>query len=228
MGLLGNLKRAKMSANETAAIATLRNLTSCQAQIECSGKIDCDNDGIGEYGTFLELTGSTPVRKGFREFKGSERIGNSGASDFSQTGSRVKPAILSPVLAGVDENGVVRKNGYCYRIYLPDTANPAGFVHETGPKEKVGLAGGTKEICVDLSETTWCAYAWPEKWGDSGKRAFFVCQSGDILKSSNEKAKWAGLDKPVPPETAFTGAGITGESAVGTLGRDGEVWEVVN
>ncbi|MCK6479066.1 MAG: prepilin-type N-terminal cleavage/methylation domain-containing protein, partial [Planctomycetes bacterium] len=42
-----NLLAAKLSSNETAALATLRNLASCQAQIQTSGKIDCDSDGIG-------------------------------------------------------------------------------------------------------------------------------------------------------------------------------------
>ena len=58
------------------------------------GKIDTDNDGRGEYGTFLELTGSVGVRKGFSP-------GEIAASDFSTKGTPVNPAIMSKALAGV-------------------------------------------------------------------------------------------------------------------------------
>lgn len=218
--IVGNLKDAKRSANETAAIATLRNLASCQAHIQASGKIDSDNDGIGEYGTFLELTGSVGVRKG-------PATGTPASADFTAKGTPVNPPIMSKALSNVGPDGVVRKSGYCFRIYLPDSENPSGFVHESGPADAVALAGGTGRVSVDMVETTWCAYAWPETLGASGSRAFFVNQAGDVVQSSNEKAQWAG-EKGPPGNAAFVGAGITGQVAVGTAGRDGDVWKVVN
>jgi hypothetical protein len=145
-------------------------------------------------------------------------------SDFSETGTKVKPAILSPALRSVDSRGVVEKNGYRYRIYLPDSAPVAGFVHEKGPAAEVGLEGGTGRIGTDLAETTWCAYAWPVKRGGTGNRVFFVSQAGDVLQSKNEKGLWEGGKEP-PPLTVFLGAGITSEPASGTAGRDGDVWE---
>ena len=57
-----NLLAARLSANETAAIATLRNITSAQAQFQQSGKADFDDDGTGEYGGFLELSGAKAGR----------------------------------------------------------------------------------------------------------------------------------------------------------------------
>ncbi len=223
-GLLGTLKRAKIFANETAATATLRNLGVCQAQVEATGKIDCDRDGIGEHGTFLEMTGTVGTRNGYRE------TGPHGpsSSDFSTTGTPINPAPASPSLAGVDENGIVRKNGYCYRVFLPDGARTSGFVHETGPKEKPGLAGGTGTVGVDLSETTWCAYAWPEKIGETGNRVFFVNQYGDIMQSPNEKARWEGTTNPVKPDAAYLGVGCTSQVAVGTADQDGDVWKITN
>ena len=208
---------AKLVANEITAIATLRNLASCQAQVQTSGRIDCDRDGIGEYGTLLEMTGSVAVRSGFADGKG----------DFSKQGTKIEPPIVSPRLAGVDAAGVVRKNGYCYRIYLPDSATPSRFVHETGPADSVGLAGGTAHVQVDLAETTWCAYAWPEKIGDTGRRAFFMNQAGDVMQSANDHAKWEGERIP-PGNSAFMGDGCTSAQAVGTRGRDGDVWKVTN
>ena len=202
-------------ANEMAAIATLRNLCSCQAQIQTSGKIDCDRDGIGEHATFLELTGSAGVRKAFQD----------GAGDFSSQGTKVDPPIMSAKLAGVDVSGVVRKGGYCFRIFLPDAASPSSFTHEVGPAEAIGLAGGTARVGVDMAETTWCAYAWPEKIGESGNRAFFVNQCGDVMQSANGTAKWAGERAP-PGSAALLGDGISSPQAIGTRGRDGEVWKV--
>jgi prepilin-type N-terminal cleavage/methylation domain-containing protein len=60
-----NLLSAKLAANETAAIATLRNLGSAQAMIQGASRIDADNDSLGEFGTFLELSGRARVRRGY-------------------------------------------------------------------------------------------------------------------------------------------------------------------
>jgi hypothetical protein len=206
-----------LEANERNAISTLRNLCSAQAQVQASGKIDCDNDGIGEYGTFLEMTGTVGVRKG------TDR-GTPLGSDFSEKGTAMTPAVLASSLAGVDAEGRVLKNGYYFQIFLPDTQSPSTFVHETaGPS----LAGGTGRVWVDLSETTWCCYAWPAEKGKTGNRAFFVNQAGDVLQSAND----GGHHKdgtPFDPVSAFKAAGITGQLAIGTAGRDGDVWKVTN
>jgi prepilin-type N-terminal cleavage/methylation domain-containing protein len=216
-----NLLAAKLSANETAAIATLRNLASCQAQVQTSGKIDCDNDGIGEYGTFLEMTGTVGVRKGFT-------AGAPSSSDFSAQGTQVNPPILSPALANVDAQGFVTKSGYAFMMFLPDTASPAVFVHEkSGP----GLMGGAAKIGVDLSETNWCAYAQPVARNNSGNRRFFINQAGDVMQSANEVAKAQGVTTPIVGNSAFkagTAGGITAQTAVGTAGFDGDVWKVTN
>ena len=57
-----NLLSARVSANETAAIATLRSISSAQAQVQASSAIDVDVDGAGEYGYFGELAGTVNVR----------------------------------------------------------------------------------------------------------------------------------------------------------------------
>ena len=211
-----------IGSNEALAIRALRNIAVCQAHIQTSGKIDSDDDGIGEHGTLMEMAGGTGVRNGFI-------AGGSvpSSADFSMQGRKVDPPILSPLFAAVDGEGVVRRNGYCFRVFLPDASMPAEFVHETGPGDAVGLDGGVGAIGVDLSETTWCAYAWPVKRGETGNRVFFVYQEGDVLQSANEKGKWEGARGPTG-SSAYRGAGITGAPAVGTAGRDGDVWKVVN
>jgi prepilin-type N-terminal cleavage/methylation domain-containing protein len=57
-----NLLSARVSANETSAVATLRNISSAQAQYQSSGRGDRDGDGEGEFGYFAELSGLLPPR----------------------------------------------------------------------------------------------------------------------------------------------------------------------
>jgi len=213
-----NLLAAKLSANETAAIATLRNLASCQAQIQTSGKIDCDADGIGEYGCFLEMTGTVGVRKG-------PVAGTPPACDWTNKGTVVNPPILSAALAAVDAGGFVTKSGYAFQIFLPTAAAPALFVHETGPAASASFAS---TIGCDMAETTWCAYAIPVARGNSGNRAFFVNQAGDVMQSPNETSPHQGVATALNGNSAFRGAGITSQVAVGTAGQDGNVWKVTN
>jgi prepilin-type N-terminal cleavage/methylation domain-containing protein len=221
-----NLLAAKLSSNETAAIATLRNMASCQAQIQTGGKIDCDKDGIGEHGTFMEMTGSVGVRTGFT-------AGTPSKGDFSTTGTKVSPPILSPALAKVDANGFVSKSGYAFMLFLPDsTAAAAAFVHETNAGAPngytPGFSGGSNAVGVDMSETTWCSYAQPMNFGNSGNRRFFVNQAGDVMQSANDANKVAGVTAVINGNSAFLGDNITSSVAVGTKGKDGDVWKVAN
>ncbi len=59
-----NLLSARLNSNETAAIATLRNIISAQAQFQSTARADVNNNGVGEYGSFGELSGSVGVRGG--------------------------------------------------------------------------------------------------------------------------------------------------------------------
>jgi hypothetical protein len=53
---------ARLSANEAAAITTMRSIESAQAQLQSSGAVDVDRDGAGEYGTLAELCGACKLR----------------------------------------------------------------------------------------------------------------------------------------------------------------------
>ena len=61
---LPNLLSARLSSNEASTIATLRNISSAQAQFQATAKADEDVDGMGEFGSFRELSGAIPVRYG--------------------------------------------------------------------------------------------------------------------------------------------------------------------
>jgi prepilin-type N-terminal cleavage/methylation domain-containing protein len=228
-----NLLAAKLSANEVAAIGTLRNLNSAQVMVQGAGRIDADNDATGEFGTFLELTGRVGARKG---------TGVSGGgipySDFSTVGTPIRPALISLAMGRVDRNGWVAKSGYLFMIFLPDSGDPSMFVHEEnsgtdnaplGELSATGqFGGGTGKVGLNLSETTWCAYAIPVNRGASGNRAFFVSVLGDVLQSANDVAKHTTATAPVEGRSAFMADNFTSKPAIGTAGRDGDIWKVTN
>ena len=194
-----NLLAARLSANETAAIATLRNIISAQAQFQQGAKADTDNDGTGEYGGFYEMS--------------------AGGTGRLLAGTVLTPPVLSGAFRVLNPAGEVSRSGYFFHMFLP---GPAGV----GAGEPTG--GFTAAmINADLSETTWCAYAWPVNYQQSGNRTFFTNQGGDLI--ATEKNTYSGTGNGPPPDAAFKVAGaITGSVAIGALGSDGNTWKQVN
>jgi len=190
-----NLLSARLNSNETAAIATLRNIISAQAQFQTTSRADLNNNGVGEYGTFGEMSGSVGVRAG--------RILN--------------PPVLSTAFRAVNGAGEVSRSGYLFAMWLPDI-NGGGL-------PEAGGGGADAAVDPDISETTWCGYAWPTNYGNTGNRTFFVNQGGDIV--ATEDTAYSGTTQGPPSNAAFSGAGatITGPSATGMTGRDGNFWK---
>ncbi|MBN2491257.1 MAG: DUF2950 family protein [Planctomycetes bacterium] len=202
-----NLLSARLSANETAAIATLRNLISAQAQFQTGSRVDTDADGMGEYGYFGELSGGTHLRDAF--------------------GGVTEASLNIPVLGGVFRairNSAVDHGGYFFQIYLPDAIG-AGV-----PEAADGGADPSNLPTADLCETAWCCYAWPANIQMSGTRAFFVNQQGVVTQTSNVAPGqyYSGTGARPTAEAAFvspsTGGYILGMLAAGTVGADGGRW----
>ncbi len=215
-----NLLSAKTNANETSAIVTLRNLMSAQNLVAVTGKIDADQDGKGEHGTFGEMTGAVGRRTSFDA--------GTGTATFATKGPVIEPAVLSAALSRITDQGFVQKAGYVFQMFLPDGSMPADFVHETGPTASLGLAGGTATISCDYAEQFWCCYGQPQIWGQTGTRRFFINQRGDVVQSVNGTVKGAGIGTAVIGNSALLGTGITSAIAVGTRGNDGEIWKSAN
>jgi type IV pilus assembly protein PilA len=198
-----NLLSARLNANESAAIATLKNISSAQAQCQASGVIDENNNGSGEYGYFGELSGAVNVR---------------GAT------TKISPPVLSNAFGNV-ANSTVTRSGYIFQMYLPD----AGGVGE--PEDATGgyTAGNVDAV---KAEVLWCAYAWPSAYGNSGKRVFFINQGGDVLSSKNDVTAYNGTTTPVPDHSAAFAATTSGmmdsATAANTMAIDGARWTVVN
>ena len=203
-----NLLSARLAANESSAIATLRNIVSAQSQIQSQGAIDVDTDGIGEHGWFAEMAGVIALR------------------------IPIAPLLTPPVLSGalgiVDANGYVNKSGYFFMLSLPDAAGPGAPLGEAAGG---GSPGGES---ADLAENTWNCYAWPAGRQNTGNRAFVVNQTGDVLQTNNVAAgqQYSGTAAPPAADAAYTAAAdmtvamsINGNPAAA---QDAGTWLIVN
>ena len=202
-----NLLSARLNANETAAVATLRNISSAQAQFQATSKADMDRDGTGGFGSFRELSGDSAVRAG-----------------HPQAAGLLNPPVLSGAFRTPNANGEVSRSGYFFQIWLPD-GNGYGVCPDGGAPFTT--------VNADIVETTWVCYAWPVNYGNSGNRTFMVNQTGDVVTTESNLYTGTGLmtGGTMPPHSAFiNGANnsITGLTAVGTDGGDGNVWRQVN
>ena len=200
-----NLLSARLNANESAAIATLKNISSGQSQCQASGVIHVNSNGQGEYGFFGELSGRTVIR-------GSTQS--------------ITPPVLSAALGNVAAARVSR-SGYIFQMFLPDAA--AAGIAETATG---GDAGNSQGVDAGQAEVLWCCYAWQATAGNSGNRTFFINQTGDVLATNGATVRYSNSVPTVPTyDVAFSGAICTTSMGVGvaanTLGKDGNTWVVV-
>jgi len=228
--LLGVTSEARISANENAAIATLRFIAASQQQFQACCAVDTDADGGGEYGFFGELAGSAVLRAhdpttGFSAFATGED-------------ALLDPPFLASAFGHLVEDGmghgVIERQGYYFKLYLPGRAagevipgvpeNPTG-----GARERDLAAGWNSSDC----EILWCAYAWPVTVDKTGNRTFFVNQEWDLLQYDNRDADYEGLASP-PGFGAAYSDGIPdsmienlGLAVMGFDANDGNVWTAV-
>jgi len=200
-----NLLSARLNANESAAISTIRNVVSAQAQLQAQAAIDEDTDGIGEHGMFGEMAGTVPLRGG---------------------AVTLTPAVLSGALGIVDAAGYVNKAGYYFAMFLP----AAGAI-PTPEAGGGGVAAGALD--PDLSENTWNCYAWPVNRGNTGNRTFMVNQTGDLLQTNGAVVGYDGTATPIASGLeAYQGADMSFPLAIGAAppapAQDGNLWTNVN
>jgi len=174
------LLSARLAANESAAIASLRALASAQAMFSVAAAIDSDQDGQGEYGFLGELSGARPLR-GQRE--------------------RLAPPVLASSFGVLQDDGdgdaVVERAGYWFQVWLPA---------RTGAVSERMNAAGAARVLPEAAELSWCAYAWPVEPGSTGQRAFFVSQEGDMLVFDNQGGLFGGLQATGGRQPAFDSA----------------------
>lgn len=200
---LPSLLGSRINANEAAAATTVRQIVQSQLVFVNRKAADLNKNGAGEFGTFGEMSGNVPVRAA------------SGGTKY------LDPSVINPSFRAIAPTGEMFRSGYYYRIYLP---GPGG----EGTLELPG-GGAAATIDTDKAEQMWCVYAWPQDYGVTGRRTFFVNQNGDILWT--ESSAYSGPAAPIPPGAAFADGGpvvnIDGIIAVNEPGRDGNTWTVL-
>ena len=219
------LVSARISANENAAIATLRSIAAAQQQLQASAAIDTDADGGGEHGFFAELAGAQPIR-----------IFNAGVPAIGAAGDLLDPTYLPVAFGNVisdGADGVVERQGYYFKMFLPDVSAVAPI----GAQPENPAGGNTAGALPGSSnaEIMWCCYCWPVQATKTGNRAFFINQAGDILGTQNRPTQAGGAYDAfvrVPAfDAAFTAAGDMGSepalAAAGLASQDALVWTPV-
>ncbi len=227
------LMAARLAANESAAISTLRSLSSAQAQLQSAGAIDTDADGGGEYGFFGELAGTVPLRI----------FGVAGPPPVPVLGlvnaDELNPAVLSTAFGNVQldaaGDGVVVRSGYVFKMYLPGT-NVGITTPGVAEQPAGGAAAGAGMPDSNNCEILWCAYAWPLSASQTGNRAFFINQEGDLLQHLNRpvggQAPYDGMavvaNIPIFDEVFSVAADMASPLGInGTPSNDGLLWSPV-
>lgn len=211
------LMSARLAANESAAISTLRSIASAQAQIQASSAIDSDADGGGEYGYFGELSGADPLRV---SVAGVPAAGAVGVDELN-------PAMLSSAFGDIAVS-TVQRSGYVFQIYLP-SSTVAG-VTDAEAEALLGGADAANLPDADNCEILWSAYAWPVDVNKTGNRAFFINQEGDLLQMNNRlPAPYDGVAAGPAFDAAHSVAGDMGSSLGinGVAAIDGGTWTAV-
>lgn len=222
------LMTARISANENAAIATLRSIAAAQQQVQASSAVDTDADGGGEYCFFGELAGTANLRE-FDQATLSPAI----------SANRLTPAYLATAFGNIQADGsgdgCVERQGYLFKIFLPDdNVDPAAA---TGAYSEAA-AGGTNAGDIGAwgssnAEVMWCAYAWPITQGRTGNRVFFINHEGDVISFDNKNGAYTGLasnptfDAALSDVVAADFAQPLGLAALGNTSNDGNLWTVV-
>jgi len=239
------LMSARISANENAAVATLRSIASAQAQLQSSSAIDTDADGGGEFGFFGELAGTAPLRV-FNPGAPAVPILDPGAQQLDPP---ILPTAFGNVIPDLGGEMVVERQGYIFKMFLPGLLAGGNIpgIAETGPVLGGGVAGGATNGNMpdsDNCEVMWACYAWPSTAESTGNRAFFINQEGDLLQTlnvqgaANSPTFYDGIQVASPVFNAafdngalggnLTGMGAPlGITAMGGAAVDNNVWTVV-
>jgi len=188
------LLSARGAADETSALATMQRIVATQVQFQQSGRLDTDDDGTGEYGGFLELSGRLPGRQA----------------------SVLKPALLTGSFRTLNAAGEASRGAYLFRLYLPDSSG-------TGVGEPQAGFTDDGTIDADRAESGWCCYAWPVDAQGSHARTFFTNHTGLILWTNDVRYGGSGAGPAADAAYAVAGS-ILGAAALDGSGSDGNHW----
>lgn len=229
------LMSARISANENAAIATLRSIAAAQQQIQSACAIDTNADGGGEYAFFAELSGEAPLRIYDPAVPGPAP-GVAGADELNPP---FLATAFGDTVADANGDGVIARQGYYFKIFLP--SQTAGGLTDALAEDSTGLGAKVADVvpatwASDNCEILWSCYAWPVDAQKTGNRVFFINQEGDLMQYHNRDEAYEALAIATIPtfDAALSDemGGSTfdaplGLAAMGKTSEDGNVWTAV-
>lgn len=193
-----NLLSSKLISNETAAIATMRAISSAQFQFQTSSILDMNNDGGSEFGTLRELGGLEAVRG---------------------TAAPLAIGLLSKSAAITDPTGGVTLKGYRFRMFLP-AADGAGVV-ATGANAAQFDAGLSQRYWTCLAWPLVQGQSGKRAFFINQQGVLLECREADYDGSSVEPEAGAGL-------VGVAATSINSDTlATGGVGADGNDWVMV-
>ncbi len=208
------LAGARLSADESTAIGTLRTIATAEAQTLASCTIDSNTDGAGEYAYLAEMAGLKPARISVGGLPAAGAVGI----------DELRPSSLISGMGNVT-GSCVQRSGYYFQIWLPGatvgTAVPGIAEDPSGGKSAAPFPDPAS--CSGL----WCAYAWPVKSGRSGNSVYFMNHTGQMLQMLNRGAlKYSGMAGGPTFDAAFSVANDMSSALPlnGLSANDGNTW----
>ena len=168
------LLRSRISANEGAAAATLRSISTAETQFRGDQIIDQDSDGSGEYGTLSEMAATADIR--------------------TTPGAKVLPNYIPSVLGPRGASSTSTKSGYQFISFLP---GPGGSPIDNLGTLAVPSLGSKDQSIIDAQEQNYRLYAWPDKYKITGSRVFGVDSRGELMVTNNAVQVYNGRVKQV-------------------------------
>jgi len=214
-----------LDLNELKAVRTLKAIRSAQEQFKAKKFVDQNKNGKGEYGLLGELSGELVLRDSLsKKFKPSSSLLRG-----LETGGRGK-------------GGTALRDGYYFCLYLPYLGGPNTDRVAGGDSETPGeaLSASTDAEIIEAQEKSYCVYAWPEALNKTGRKVFFMNETGVIstIKERPRKKRselrpgqenpiqtklYEGAN-PIPANAAYETNAFTSNMALDKEGADGNLW----
>ena len=156
-GYVKKMSSSKGQANESAVMANLTTIKTAQNSFKMRKVLDLNSNGSGEYGFFKELAGEKTART------------SSNNSTMTHLSS-----FLSKAWINADKDGVLKKNGYFYRLCII-----YGDSYYPTPEEYMEGRDNDGEL-DETAENDYLVIAWPQYPGKSGNKIFYMFSNGDI------------------------------------------------
>lgn len=172
--------RARITANEGAAVATLKSIFTSEGLFQSGRIVDFNENGSGEFGTLGELTGA---------YTRTEAAADGGAGT-GQPNAFISASLRPGTTIGTGVGG--SKSGYLFAVFLPSAGNAV----ITDATADTSVLSTTLDDDAILQESRFRAYSWPNVFNNSGIRCFAINETGEVLTANNSTIA-GGVATPV-------------------------------